>query len=199
MSEQRFDLGAPHRDIWFRYWLRVPVNYDHVGANPTNRKFFALWMDGYSAGGDGPTVAWEFWDNGSNNGSNLAFHFGEGGYTVMGGHKQHTPFISYPADRGRWMQIVLHIKAATNSTSNDGVIQMWRRWENEGSFTKFHDIASANIAAPSGGPNGWKAGYIMGWANAAYSQNTEWLMDDFTISDTPLIIAPRRITSLLIE
>jgi len=197
-SEQRFNLGAPHRDIWFRYWLRIPSNYSHTGSNPTNRKLFALWMDGYSNKGDGPTVIWEFWDDG-NSGSRLAFHYSEGGYTGAGRHHQHVPFISYPTDQGRWMQIVLHVRAATSATSNDGIIQMWRRWDNEGSFTKLHDTTTANIPAPHGGPNGWKAGYVMGWANASYSDDTEWLMDDFTISNEPLIVTPRRITSLLIK
>lgn len=188
MSEQRFDLGGAYRDIWFQYWLRVPTNYSHAAENPTNRKLFALWMDGYSSKGNGPTIAWEFWRD-SGGGSIVAFHYSAGGYKVMGPHLQYTPFISVPGDRGRWMEITLHVKASSNSTSEDGVIEMWRRWQGESDSQRklIHRTTNADIAAPSGGPNGWAAGYIMGWANVAYSQDTQWLLDSFTVSTSSLL------------
>ena len=60
-SEQRFSLNMSYPEIWVQYFIRVPVNYFHAKVNPSNRKFFALWMDDYSSKGDGPTVVWEFW------------------------------------------------------------------------------------------------------------------------------------------
>ena len=186
MTEQRFNMGAPKRELWIRFWLRTPINYSHGSTDPTNHKFFSIWMDGYQAKGDGPTVTWEFWNNGSN-GSNLAFNYSKGGFSGSGGHQQHASFINYPTDQGRWMQIVIHVKAASSSTSNDGVIETYRRWDRESSYTKLHELLNANIAAPPGGPDGWKSGYIMGWANAAYTQDTEWLFDSFTLSEAALI------------
>lgn len=59
-----------------------------------------------------------------------------------------------------------------------------------------------NASPPSGPPEGeadykqlyeashdlgelpWRAGYIMGWANAPYPENTEFLIDDFMVSST---------------
>jgi hypothetical protein len=184
-SEQRFDLGKAYRDVWIRYWLRVPTNFKHGTSDPSNHKLFAIWMDDYSSKGNGPTVIWEFWRRSNPDGSRLAVHWSEGGYTTANSHKQHTDFIYQDNDRGRWMEVILHVKAATNASSNDGVIEFWRRWENESQFTKFHEVYNANIAPPSGGPDGWKAGYLMGWANAAYAQDTEWLIDKFTVSSTP--------------
>lgn len=185
-SEQRFDMGDAYPELWISFWLRVPTNFSHGTENPTNHKLFALWMDGYDTKGDGPTIIWEFWNNG-NNGSNLAVHYSEGGFTGAGGHLQHTPFISYPTDQGRWMHIVLNIKAATNKTSNDGIIKMWRLWAGETAYSQFHNISDANIAIPEGGPNGWAAGYIMGWSNPTYDNDTEWLLDSFTVSETMLL------------
>lgn len=185
-AEQRFSLTNPQHELWIRFWLKVPDNFRHGRANASNNKLLALWMDDYSSKGAGPTVIWEFWNDGSD-GSQLAYHYSPGGYRAAGSHKQHQPFISYPADQGRWMQIVMHVKAATAPGNNDGIIQTYRRWDGEGSFTLLHEDLAANIAAPASGPMGWKAGYFMGWSNPGYEQPTEWLMDDFEISNTPLL------------
>lgn len=191
MSEQRFDLGTAESDLWVSYWLKVPENFSHSSSSPSNHKLFALWMDGYSSKGLGPTIAWEFWNNG-NNGSNLGFHYSEGGYRTMGSHLQLTPFISYPTDQGRWMHVVFHMKAATAINANDGVIEMFRKWDGDDSYTKFHEKTDCNTFAPAGGPAGWKGGYIMGWANASYSNDTEWLVDDYKLTNVaPFINATR--------
>lgn len=188
MSEQRFNLGGAYEDLWLQYWVRVPVNYSHGQRSPSNHKFFALWMDGYSHKGEGPTIAWEFW--GSDDGSSrLAFHYSEGSYNILGGHQGHDDFISVPGDRGRWMEITIHAKASSNGHSNDGVIELWRRWGNESPSERklMHQTTDAVLPLPSQGAQGWKAGYFMGWANAAYARDTEWLIDHITISDQSLI------------
>jgi hypothetical protein len=189
-SEKRFDLGNPHRELWVRYWIKVPDNFKHGSGSPHNNKFFAIWMDGYSSQGEGPTVFWNYWR--SSGGSNLTVSYSRGQRTVSGGNHQSTPFIRYPADQGRWMQVVLRVKAATNRSSNDGIIQTYRRWENEDSFTKIHELTNANIAAPPSGPNGWKNGYIMGYANAAFAERTIWVVDEIEFSNSNLLQATAR-------
>lgn len=185
-AEQRFALDSAHPEIWISYWLKVPINYKHSSNSPGNSKLFALWMDGYSSKGAGPSVIWEFWHDGAG-GSKLAYHYSEGGYQTANSHKQHKPFISYPDDQGRWMQIVMHVEAASKAYANDGVIQLYRRWSNESDFTLFHDDRKADIAPPDDGPHGWKAGYLMGWSNPGYSEHTEWLLDDLKFSRTSLL------------
>jgi hypothetical protein len=188
-AEQRFSLAKPYPEIWIRYWARVPTNFKHnqPGAGwPTNCKLFALWMDEYSAKGNGPTVIWEFWGNGKN-GSDLTVHYSEGKYTITGEHLQGKPFITYPSDQGRWMQILLHVRASSKAGANDGLIETYRRWDIESSFTKLHNVANINIPAPSGGPNGWKAGYFMGWSNPSYVEKTLWYINDVEFSDTSLL------------
>jgi hypothetical protein len=261
-AEQRFKLGAPRRELWVQYWLRVPANYTHASANsPNNHKINAFWMDGYSQNGQGATAIWEMWDDGSG-GSRATLHYNSGGDIMLtsnitgtflpdevvtatggktgvversgvrsgksfvhayattttgtwsgtltgatsgatatidiakrwssGGHKQSTPFISVPADRGRWMQLVFHIKASSSNTSDDGILEMWRRWEG-GSFKKLHEMTDAIMPVPIGGPNGWTAGYLMGNTHG-YFEDTEWLIDNFIISDTPLDAYPNVVT-----
>lgn len=188
MAEQRFNLGGAYEDLWLQYWIKVPINYSHGQSSPSNHKFFALWMDAYSHKGEGPTVAWEFWGSGGGS-SSLAFHYSEGSYSIMGGHQGHDDFISVPDDRGRWMEITIHAKASSNSQSNDGVIELWRRWENESPSQRklMHRKTDAVLPVPSQGAQGWNAGYFMGWANAAYAKDTEWLIDHITISEESLL------------
>jgi hypothetical protein len=185
-AEQRFSLSSAHPEIWIRFWLKVPINFRHSSNSPSNSKLFALWMDGYSSKGAGPTIIWEFWNDGSG-GSRLAYHYSPGGFRTANSHKQHKQFIRYPNDQGRWMQVVMQVEMARTTSSNDGVIRLYRRWDNETSFTMLHEDTNADIGPPSGGPKGWKAGYLMGWSNPGYSQRTEWLLDDLKFSNTSLL------------
>ena len=187
MSEQRFSID-PQTELWVRYWARVPTNFRHGSGGATNNKFFAIWMNAegdYSLAGEGSTVAWEFWNDGSD-GSEIAFHSSDETFSVMGSHQQLTPFISYPADQGRWMQVVLHVKAATSTDSNDGIIEMHRRWEDESSFTQIHYTNTADIGVPSG-LDAFAFGYFMGWSNPAYTDQTEWIIDDVEFSSESLL------------
>lgn len=92
-------------------------------------------------------------------------------------------------DRGRWMEIILHVKAASARGANDGVVELWRRWDDESERTKMFEQFDADIAPPQGGPNGWARGYIMGAANGASTdgKRMNWLLDDFRVYSSPII------------
>ncbi|MFW5453687.1 hypothetical protein [Thioalkalivibrio sulfidiphilus] len=186
-SEQRFSLGRAYPEIWIRYWLRVPSNFRHGHTSPTNNKFFALWMDGYSQHGDGPTIVWNFWRQGQTDSSRFTYSLNETGQPDGGHHSHYDFFIRSPEDQGRWMQVVLYAKMSTDATSMDGESRIWRRWEDESEFTLIGQTTGKNFSAPASGPNGWQAGYIMGWSNPAYAEDTVWLLDAFTVSDTSLL------------
>ena len=187
-AEQRFDLGAPMSDIWVRYWIRIPTNFSFGPVGHPN-KFFSLWSDGYSTKGEGSTVwlsmakkntadcsVWCTWSKGGKTGSTKA--------------RQNTDFFT-TADRGQWMHIVMHFKTESKLGASDGVIQTWRRWEPEKEYKNIHEIIDAPIKIPKDGPNGFKAGYILGWVNAPFLENTEFLLDDFALSDSsPIPPAP---------
>lgn len=181
-TEQRFGLGKPRRELWIRYWLRVPTNFTYGTGSRRNNKFFAIWMDNYETRGDGST-AWLSMEPYNNTSATLGFTYSNGKKTGAEGFKQHTPFIT-TADRERWMQIVWHLKVESSDGANDGIIQTYRRWASESKFTKLHETLNAPLRVPDFGPDGFVRGYILGWANAPYAQDTEWLLDDFVISDS---------------
>ncbi|MCH2533290.1 MAG: hypothetical protein MK008_02485, partial [Bdellovibrionales bacterium] len=165
-----------YSDLLLSYWIRVPLNFTQGSLN---NKFLSLWPETYDRKG---TVTWQTRPNG-NDGANLVVQ--DGG--VTSGEVLSTPFISVPNDRGRWMQIVVRVKAASSSSSNDGIIQLYRRWEDQTSFQKLHDKSSANTWDTTSAEQGISQGYILGWANDAYSVDTEWLVDDFAVTSEPLI------------
>jgi uncharacterized protein YjdB len=187
MTEQRFSIGSAQKELWASWWLRVPVNFEHLdGPSSDNNKLFMFWMDEYSNRGDGSTVGMEYRPDGSG-GSRWYVKVSPGRESNLGGDQGSTPFISYPSDQGRWMKIVVRIKAETSADAADGLMQVWRRWEGESSFTQTHNQTNQPIRLPSGGPNGITAGYLMGYANSAYGQDTEFLIDDFTLSTGSLL------------
>ncbi len=195
-SEQRFDLGSAYPEIWVRFWLRVPQNFEHNTGN-TNNKLFAIWMDGYEFGGLGPTIVWQYRNDGSNGSTTMFYKLQNTGALNNDNGQRHSgelqtqPFISFPDDQGRWMQLAFHVKASSSAASSDGVVQMYRRWDGESNFTLIHEDLNVELLhAPPAGPVGFRRGYLMGWANAAYENDTEWLLDDFTVSAEPLIRLP---------
>ncbi len=184
-TEQRFDLGVAYSEIWIRYWLRIPVNFSYGPGTPArNNKFFSLWMDGYEGFGEGSTI-WLGMEP-SSLGATLGFTYTHGNKTGSVGFRQHKPFIS-TADHGKWLSVVIHVKAETSEDANDGILQTYLRWQGEASYILFHEDLNLPLRIPTGGPSGFKAGYILGWANAPYEADTEWLLDSFTVSETSLL------------
>lgn len=187
-AEQRFDMGSAYPEIWIRYFLRIPHNFIH--ENPTgssaNNKFFALWVDGYSQHGEGPTIVWNFWpqDDGS---SRFTYSFSNETTGVVGHHAGYDDFIRYPDDQGRWMQVLLYAKMSSSATADDGETRIWRRWEGEQDYTLIAESLERGFVEPAAGPAGWAAGYVMGWSNSGYAEDTEFLLDEFTLSVTSLL------------
>lgn len=177
-AEQRFTIGRNYQEIWFSYWIRVPLNFSYPGSG-LNNKWFAVWTgsDGYDKHGD---VTWQLRGNGS--GANIVYQ--DGG--VLSGETGSTPFISTD-DQGRWMNVVYQIVSASSLSAEDGIIRFYRKWLGDSNYLLIHEKLNANTYNPEEIIQGISHGYIMGWANAAYAEETEWLIDDFIVSTTSLL------------
>lgn len=179
-SEQRFDLGSAEKDVWISFWLRVPENFSY-GPEGSPNKFFSLWSDGYSSKGNGSTV-WLGFHRSNSADATIGFTYSDGGYSVSNAYQQHVPFIT-TTDKGRWMHMMLHYRTESSPGARDGLGETYRKWAGDAEYTRLHYAPNLPIKLSSGGPNGFKNGYILGWANAAYTRDTEWLLDDFRVSD----------------
>lgn len=186
-TEQRFSIGSAHQELWMSFWLRVPVNFHHQNPSTSaNNKLLSLWMDDYSAKGDGSTVNMEFRPDGSGN-SRFYVKTTKGRYNVTGGDQGSVSFISVPEHRGKWMNLVIRVVAESSEDKSDGTVEVWRKWEGESSYTKTHDRTNQPLRLPASGPQGFSNGYLMGWANASYEVDTEFLIDDFKLSTESLL------------
>lgn len=174
MSEQRFSLGRHYTEIWIGYWIRVPLNFTQGGGN---NKFAAFWTNVYDGSGD---VTWQMRPTSGGNAKLVVQDGGTTQYEVDAA----TNFINVSTDRGRWMQVAIRMRPATASGANNGIIEFYRRWSNESSYTRLYSKTTARFYE---GGQGIHEGYLMGWANAPYSVDTEWLLDDFTVSIESLI------------
>jgi hypothetical protein len=185
MAEQRFYMTNFYPEIWVRFWVRVPVNYVHGTGN---HKFFVLSMGEYSNQSPQNTkVIWEYRPGGTAQASSLDFSYDAYNGAGNSGPIQGTPFMS-PADQGRWMQMVLHVKASSSGRSADGVIETWRRFEEEGTFTKFHEKTDTILEMQPSLTQGFNSGFVLGYANpSSFSVETEFLVDTIEFSTESLI------------
>lgn len=186
-AEHEFVMDGEYSELWVGFRLFVASNYHHRDVSPSNNKLCAIYMDGYSSKGEGPTVIWNMWDDNAG-GSRVAVHYAWGSNNTANSHVQHTPFITYPDDQGRSMQLAFRVVAASARGADDGIIELWRRWDDEGTRVRLHEMTDADIApAPDNPVQGWKQGKVLGWANSGFDNDTAMVVDDFVVSENSLV------------
>ena len=176
-SEQRFSYPATSQ-IWIEYWLYVPQNYRHRADEPSNNKFFRLFsepddgtfsltLETLASGNETVSATDRFK---SESGGNLGIPYKtEGTANVIG------PTAAYPIQIGTWTRIRIHFHSSSNGLTRDGRVEFWANdtlvksldwdfWPNKGS-----------------GPVRIDRGYLLGWANSGFSQQTKFYIDDFKL------------------
>ena len=179
-SEHRVTMTSRYTDLWIMYDLYIPANYYHRPESGANNKFFAIFRDPYPA--SGYSVNFSTYPNGSG-GSHIEVHYfnnhAEEPYLTPESGRN---FIT-SADAGRWHNIILHFKVPTGQGTNDGVMELWKNGSRIVNIT--------NLASWGGsGTNYMDQAYLIGWANSGYAQQTDFYVDNFVISDTPLGVNP---------
>ena len=193
-SERRFSLGGHYSDIWIKYDIYIPLNYTHrTGPGSENNKGFVhLWSGVQSTyAGDtrtGPLYGPNFWPSGS--GSSIQMWVGTRINNVGQGVSFNGPNVPVITanDKGHWMTIVVHAKLAT-AANNDGVYELWKTdWQ--GTQTKILNIHNGPYYSTQndGSPQlGFNQGYLLGWANSGFDNDTIIYIDNFKASTTSLL------------
>jgi len=193
-AEQRFAMnqnGTGYDEVWIGYWIRVPHNFSHASGSgsPSNNKWLAVWMDGYSQHGTGSTAVFNTWSSfdhevGAARATISASNAGGAGH-----HRGMDDFILPSRDRGRWMYTVHRLVTSSERGAADGTAHWWRRWEDEDEFELVAKVTDYVFDPPSetDKPQGWNKGYLMGWTNPNYAEETEFLVDEFALSTEPLV------------
>ena len=202
-AEQRFKLGSENTELWLQFFVRFPANYRHRSDSPSNNKFLMLWSRDYKD--PGITAGMHLWADGNGN-SNLSYtvgllspHFPS---IEDGGHPR---MVSVDTDLEKWIEVTYHWKRQSAETASDGVVEIWRR-VGDGPREKIISATDLNRNWSSdGGSNpGYNfidQGYLMGWSNSGFDQDTTICIDDVRFSAKPLIsvIEPGRVTGVIVN
>jgi hypothetical protein len=191
-TEQRWSSGVGYRTLWVAYWVRVPSNFTRTNTigGTSNNKW--IWF-GQGAKQDVYSInnSANVWVRDLKNGDNINVDFQyinpkDGNYATTSSYSN---FIT-TADQGRWMHIVYQLKMSSVNGAGDGALVMYRKWEDEGAYTKIISDENIDLHSGSVGLEGFAGGYLFGYANGTYAVDTDWLLDDFLISDTSLFSKP---------
>lgn len=202
-AEQRFKLGGHYPELWIKYDLYIPQNYYHRNSGgPTtyNNKFLMLWAGSYQPDNrEGPLIGAHYWprSDGSSNVNAFASATVNGKIVFNGKHWNCSACGSGDGadsngitkdDLGHWMTIVLHVKYASKS-NNDGVYELWKtNWRGEtNKLFNIHDGPwYATMPNSTQAARGFDQGYLLGWANSGFVNETVLYIDNITFSTTPL-------------
>jgi len=183
LAEQRIDLGGNYKDIWVSYDILIPANYYHTAGStsPNNKGFLYLWSGDYS-NPTGPGVGPNFWPMGDGSSKASIYNWGKGLDIHYGNGTCENGVIKL-SDRGKWIKIVAHYKYAS-SANNDGIAQIWKIYD-DGTVEQACNLTKG--AWYVAGAPGFNTGYILGWANAVYNQDTYFYLDNFKASTDSLL------------
>jgi hypothetical protein len=200
LSENRTESGSSnvaYPEIWMRYQIRVPENYFHAlndkgePAGQNNKGWVTLWKHNYK---DALVMTrFEWWPVDVSNelaGGSAASGIHKSG----GGHDMNPGFVSSdrqipgsykawaikPSDRGEWIDYVFHFKVASGPKASDGLMEVYKDGELAiGWYNK-------PIRPTDGNPEhaGFDRGYIMGYHNSGYAEQTTFYIDNFKIGTT---------------
>lgn len=174
-SELRFDVGKLTTEFWMQYDLYIPSNYKHRNpSGPANDKFFRLWGNDYN---DTEKVGASTFPNGGY--SSLSGEWDDKvlGLTNGGGMTAYPPQTSVAitsTDVGKWVTYKIYVKAATSSTT--GTLKIWKN------NTLILDATNKVNDYTSGEPHAYRYGYILGWSNSGYDQDTDFYLDNVTMA-----------------
>lgn len=173
-AEQRIDLGSQFTELWIKYNIFFPENYYHRNVSPNNNKFIAVYRVPYTSPGFQVNFSTSADGNGN---SSLNIHYYKNG-------SEQRPiacannFIS-DRERGKWVELIMHIRVPSRSDSHDGIMQMWKNGE------LIVDVQNLDCYGGDG-KNYFDEIYLLGWSNSGFNQDTCIYIDDLVLSDTPL-------------
>ena len=189
-SEQRFYLGAHYPDIWMKYDLFIPANYCHrTQTSSTNNKGFVDMWEGLYTANAGVAMNPNFWADGNCQSTTSMFVSAPQStdpFFNRGGHHYSSEFLDRysirTSDRGKWMEVIIHYKYAT-AAKNDGVVHIWLTSQGQNRRQTLNMTQGSWYVA---GALGFDNGYLLGWANSGFAQETKFYIDNIIFSTDPI-------------
>lgn len=212
MCEMRFSLPTRQTELWLKQTWLFPANYAHTDSDPevdgtNNKGHLYIWSahedsgqwfgdQDYGNSGRGPGIGFNYWPNSPADTYSRGTPYMWGGATGMGvggmdthgpsanknggAHDYAGPYVA-AADAGTEIEIYTHLKYAS-AADNDGVIQTWKK--RGGTTVQLHNITTARMYVS--GQLGFNYGYILGFANARFSSQTDILLRYLALSTSDI-------------
>lgn len=178
-AEQRFAItpngaSAP-REVWVEYMLRVPSNFAHRNSTgPDNNKLAAFWAESYEAKAGETLVDIEF-----ERGQALSSFLRIASAKAEGYEHRNPDAVQLAAGtlfdesmRAKWVRIRMHLKSAPGAS----VVDVWRDDTLIGRLP-----ANYSIADPAWSRDYIRNGYLLGWSNSGFDEQTDFYVDDFKV------------------
>lgn len=180
------------RDLWVRFWVRVPTNFAFTDDNNSQHKWAYFKQDAYSNSGEGSTVWINTYSSSSGHATvDLPYRAGSSGvqdaYAVSGSR----PNLFHSVDdRGRWMRLILKIRLNSAPGANDGELALYRVWEGSSTLDVLITATGLNLYRSTVvGKEGFTGGYIMNAREGVAAERQDYLIDVLEMADTPLVPA----------
>jgi len=176
-SEQRFKIASHPKDLWIKFNLFIPSNYKNRASSVpgSNNKFMYVESAGQYVGFE----SWMTTDGGPGS-AYIPMHLKYNGVDRGHDHEgQHAPYVQTNTDLNKWHEWIIHVKMATTSSSNDGAVEMWKNGVQ----------VMENLNLPNYSPeyNYFEAGYLLGYANTGFDENTILYIDDVVFSTSKIV------------
>jgi hypothetical protein len=195
-AEQRFVCPGEHRGLWLDFWIYLPDGtdgwneFEHRDNYPqsNNNKFIDLWGRAYT-GVNSVLLGWSSntpHPDVSRNLANIESSWGSdnvecatsttvGIWQSCGSGPGWNDSGTWPGPLlGRWVRVRAHALLATDEHSSDGVLHLEIDGEDYGTRTALPMSAIAPY-------NYLKRGYLFGYANTGFDNDTHAFLDDFAI------------------
>lgn len=176
--------GVQWTEYCVRYFLYLPANFNHRNASGSDntKGIMQSWSGTYGAVASNQYIGFEYWPNGDGS-SYLTFRAGRDGvdlaHTANGGEAGSGNMFRL-TERGKWIQIRIHVVLASGVGQTNGTIRAWKWVEGEASpellFTK------TNWGYSTRG-NFIESFYFLGWSNSGFTEQTDFFIDRFAIHD----------------
>lgn len=217
-AEQRFGINTSSlgtkglTELWLQYDIYIPSNYYHRDLEPNGsnwvgggEKLLALFADEYS--GTNPTLILGLnmmrrtYDTGAPNTANPGGSYQSGSFSVMRNGARDwfqmwpdasKPVVNVKVDLGTWQRRTLHVVMPTSATSNNGVVELWIKRAN-GTVSKIIDEKQGWFYG--GAQNYINGGYLLGWSNTGFDNDTYFLIDNVIIASAQGLVDGTALTA----
>lgn len=167
------DNHEDHKTLQNKRTNEVAIVVKRLGYNQNN-KLGVIWQGDYGSASSGNDVEFGLW-YGNRGSSYLSYYPAKDHGAWRAGHTiSEFPLFDKENDLGKWMEIIIHLKIASES-NNDGVIEVWKKGAEY--------INVKNLPNHSGlGFNYYERGYLLGWSNSGYEEETVFYIDNVIFS-----------------